>query len=494
MINFRWQLAVFLLALAPRLADLASKAFYSDEVTTARRAALPLVALVHDSFAWHQTPVYFLLVAPLSHMPDAQFWLRLPSAILGALDVVLVFSIAARAGGITSGIVAALIIGLAPTEIDYSQEARSYMLMIFCLLVALQALITLAQSGERAALPWRASGQASIWLQFIAGSAAALCTLGDALPWLLASGMTALIMVLRTQNRSGMLRNFFVADLICLTCCVPLYLIMRSISGTVIHVNMPVPMPALIWYDIESVYLMRVCDFVSPHFMTVPTPLAVPICIGTALVVAALGGIWRLRRDPMVAAAILPAALTLPVFVGVFLMWKPLLTARYLLWGAPPFAILCGIGAAALLENCRPVIRSGVLTAIALLLLINLMPYYSVETRPRWDVAAQIFASHAEPRDVAYYCNPGAEKIMRYYLPGKSQPYLLRNFADDLQDAEQARAQGKRVWAIYGDEWDSRPWKSLADFKTILAPMGTPSAEIHAGGRIIMWVYDPIKE
>jgi hypothetical protein len=24
--------------------------------------------------------------------------------------------------------------------------------------------------------------------------------------------------------------------------------------------------------------------------------------------------------------------------------------------------------------------------------------------------------------------------------------------------------------------------------------MGTPSAEIHAGGRIIMWVYDPIKE
>ena len=83
---------------------------------------------------------------------------------------------------------------------------------------------------------------------------------------------------------------------------------------------------------------------------------------------------------------------------------------------------------------------------------------------------------------------------MRYYLAPKLRPYLLRNFAGDLQDAERSRAQGKRVWAIYGDEWNAGPWRSLAEFQATLAPLGAPSAEMHAGSRIVMWRYDPLRK
>ena len=275
-IELRWKLMVFFLALAPRLADLGQRPFWSDEITTAWRAALPLRASDSQFLRLPPHPVYFLLVAPFAHRAGSTILAAPAFRNSGCAGVTLVFLIAARAGGLTSGIVAALIIGLAPTEIAYSQDARSYMLMIFCLLVALHALTGLARSGERAALPWRSGGLGWIWLQFILGSTLALCTLGDSLPWLLASGITALIMVVRARNRSGMLRNFFAAGAICLACCLPLYLVMRSISGVMIHLNMPVPMPALIWYDIKSVYLMRVCDFVSPHFLAGTNSAGVP--------------------------------------------------------------------------------------------------------------------------------------------------------------------------------------------------------------------------
>jgi mannosyltransferase len=272
-----------LLALAPRLSDLSSKPFWHDEITTAMRAAMPLPALIRNAFISHHTPLYFLLVAPLAHMPDPQFWLRLPSAILGALNVMLVFGIAARAGGLTAGIAAALVMGLGPTEIAYSQEARSYMLMIFFLLVALSALIQLAESGERAALPWRASGLGWVWMRFIAGSAAAFCTLGDSLPWLLTASVTASVLSTNVRNRSGLLRNFFAANAISLGVSLPLYLATILESGK-LHNNINFVLEttaSLIWYDIESVYIYGdACDtrqgISLTEFQTLLAPLGTP--------------------------------------------------------------------------------------------------------------------------------------------------------------------------------------------------------------------------
>jgi mannosyltransferase len=290
-----------------------------------------------------------------------------------------------------------------------------------------------------------------------------------------------------------MLRNFLVANAIVLACSLPLYLAMlcleaRSVTRALGFV--PVPTAAQIWYDIESIYLMRVCDSVSVHFMAVPTPQALTFCIGLGLCIAALGGIWRLRRSPMMAAVLLPAVLTLPVLFGIISIETPLLMARYLLWSGPAFAILAGIGVGVALDKAPTAARHGALVAISLLLLVNLLPFYKAETKSRWDVAAQIFGAQARPQDVVYFYEDGANATMRYYLPKRLQPYLL-NDDGNLQHAVQARAQGKRVWAIYGDAWSTNDWKSLADFRATLTLLGKPSAELHAGGRITMWRYDP---
>jgi len=303
-------------------------------------------------------------------------------------------------------------------------------------------------------------------------------------------------MITRVRNRSGLLRNFLAANAIVLACSLPLYVAIRLVAGT-LHNSLgfvPLPTTAFIWYDIESLYLMRVCDFMTPHFMSVPTPQVLTVVVNAGLGMAALGGIWRLRHRPMLAAALLPAALTLPLLFGFCSIWRPVLMARYLLWSAPPVAIIMGIGISAALEKCPPPARHAALAAAALLLVVNLIPYYRAETKPRWDVAAQILAANAQPQDAVYYFEWGAATTMEYYLPAKAQPYLRLDFTGDLQQAERERAQGKRVWAIYGDAWTTRHWLTPAEFKATLAPLGAPCAEWRAGSRIVMWVYDPVRK
>ncbi len=488
-------LLVFLLALLPRLHGLGSRPFWYDEVVSLQRAALPLPALLHDSFLRHHLPAYFLLIKPFTAAADPQFWLRLPSAICGALTVMLAYRIATRAAGPGAGVGAALILGLAPTQIAFSQEARSYALMICLILLALDGLVGLGLAAGGAARSWRdPEAPRADWIRFIAGSTGALCVLGDAWPWLLAANLAAAMLIARAQNRVGLLRNVLAADAIILGVSLPFYIAMlalqyNSVIGGLSWV--PKPTAQLVWYDIESVYLMRVADFTSFHFMATGTPLAVAWIIGIGLTAAWLFAIWRLRARPNLLATLLLATLFLPLSFGLVSIWRPLLMPRYILWSAAPFAILAGMGVDAALARLGRAARAGAVVAGTALLLVNLLPFYRVETKARWDLAAALLVTESRPSDVYYLSQAGAAPTMRYYLPKSLQLVLIADWSGDLAHALAARAQGRRVWAIYGDAWQTTFWESRSAFQAQLAPLGPPAARQQIGGRITLWRYDP---
>jgi mannosyltransferase len=486
--------AVFLLALIPRLVKLGSRPFWLDEVLTAQRAALPIPALIRTSFEAHHTPVYFLLLAAFAHSADPQFWLRLPSAIFGAADVMLVYLIASRAGGRTAALAAALIAGLSPVQIAFSQDARSYPLMMFFILVALHGLTGLVLNARHAALRWRIGGLAGDWLQFSAGSAAAICVLFDSVPWLLAADLTAAAMIWQARDKPALLRNFSAANAIILACCLPFYLLMLHFETTTPGQGLalvPAPTRRLIDYDLQTIYLMRVSDFMSASFMNVDTPLALTVLLGVGIVGAGLAGIWRLQRHPLLAALLLAAVLATPILFGIVSIWQPLLIPRYLLWSGLPFAIFAGIGFSAVFDSA-PAWRQVALAVVLLLFVINLIPFYNAETRPRWDIAARILAAQAGPGDVTYFSQSSANWTLRYYLPERLQPDLFDDGNGGVAYAEQARAQGRRVWAIYGDARFSSDWDTAAAFQKALIPLGRPDAVMRAGSRITIWRYDPL--
>jgi len=485
---------VFFLALLPRVIDLGRRPFWLDETFTFQRASLAWLDLVKDSFLNHHMPSYFLLLAPLAKLGDPQFWLRVPSAIFGALAVMMVFLIARRVAGRTAGIIAALIIGLSPTALAFSQEARSYTLEMALILVALYGVIGLAMGGETAAQPLRHSPVRGAWIAFVFGSAAALDVLGDGMPWIITANIIFAVLIWQSRQRRALALNLAKADGVIALCTAPFYALMAVFQdkGFVDSVMWIPPLNiSRFWYDIGSVYFMRVADSVTFKFMPVPTPAGIMDIIDVALLVSVVIAVWRLRRRPALLAALGISFLFLPVMMTVISIWRPILLPRYILWSAAPFAILAGVGGSALLAQVRPHWRSAVLAGAAAVLISNVVPYYQAETKPRWDVAAHILAQEVQPGDVVYLYDLGALPVLKLYLPPGAQTVVLADSAGDLDHAKQAQAQGKRVWTVYGHAGQSGKNKQMAAFAANTSVLGTPAEVQQAGKRIVISLYVP---
>jgi 4-amino-4-deoxy-L-arabinose transferase-like glycosyltransferase len=495
----RWPAGVFLLALLPRLIDLGTRPFWLDEVFTFQRASLSPRALVQDSFLNHHMPSFFLMLSPLVGLGNPQFWLRFPSAVFGALAVMLVFMIATRVAGRTAGAVAALIIGLSPTALAFSQEARSYTLEMALILFALYGVTLLALDLAAAAKPMLSKHAdhrpQAAWAVFILGSAVALDVLGDGLPWLITANIIFAALLVQAPDRRGLLRNFLIADAIIAICCAPFYALMlqHQDKGFVDSVMWIPPLNlSRLWYDFGSVYFMHVADSVTFRFMDVPTPWLVVRLIEAGLVVAVLASGWVLRRRPAMLAVLGVSFVFLPLMLTVISIWRPVLLPRYILWSAAPFAILAGIGASALLSYAPPRLRVAMVSCAGILLLTNMAPYYHAETKPRWDVAAKMLARDVAPGDVVYLYDAGALPILKLYLPPGTQTVVLNDSNGDLQHAELAQSQGKRVWAVFGHAGQSADNKGMMKFYATAGKLGSPQMMQIAGHRIFIALYTPI--
>ncbi len=490
----RWPAVVFILALIPRLIDLGTRPFWLDEVFTFQRASLAPAALVQDSFFNHHMPSFFLLLSPFAALGHPQFWLRAPSAFFGALSVMLVFLIARRIAGRFAGIIAALVLGLSPTALAFSQEARSYTMEMSLILIALYGIVRLALDVPAASAPLKSRAAATGWLAYMLGSAAALDVLGDGLPWLITANIIGVILVRLSPSRRQMLANLLIADGVIAALTAPFYVAMLFFQdkGFVDSV-MWIPSLTLprFWYDVGSVYLMRIPDAVTFKFMSVQTPDLVIEFIEAGLVVAVAAAAFRLRRRPAVLATLTVSFLFLPLLFTIISIWRPILLPRYILWSAAPFAILAGIGASALLSGFRPRLRLSIVGAGAALLLVNMTPYYHVETKPRWDIAARMLAADVRPGDAVLLYDQGALPILKLYLPANAQAGVLNSTVDTVAQAQTALAQGRRVWAVFGhagQNGGSQQWFKFYDKNEAL---GTPRQIQVAGNRIYIVLYNP---
>jgi hypothetical protein len=122
-----WQVvaALFLLALLIRVIDLGGRSLWVDEGATyvLSRPGLSEILRDQDSDVAHP-PGYYALIHLTTGEDPTEAALRLPSAVVSALTVVMVFVIGLRLGGFGFGLLAAAILLLSPLDLWYAQEAR----------------------------------------------------------------------------------------------------------------------------------------------------------------------------------------------------------------------------------------------------------------------------------------------------------------------------------------------------------------------------------
>jgi mannosyltransferase len=165
----RWALAgLIALGLTVRFASLGVQSYHHDEVITAARVIPGSFSemLGHVKASESNPPLYYVLAwAWAKAFGTGEVGLRSLSALLGTATIPFAFAAAREVAGARAGLIASAIVAVNPMLIWYSQEARSYALLVFLCAVSLYFFL-------RALRTWEGSDLA-LWAL---ASAAALCS------------------------------------------------------------------------------------------------------------------------------------------------------------------------------------------------------------------------------------------------------------------------------------------------------------------------------
>jgi len=160
----------------------------------------------------------------------------------------------------------------------------------------------------------------------------------------------------------------------------------------------------------------------------------------------------------------------------------PVLVPRYFAWSAAPFFILAGAGIARLAAW-----RYGVaLVVLSLIGVINLAPYYHVETKPRWDVAAARLAAETQQGDVVLFNSWNAYYVTTTAFAAESglDP---QNRVLTWEPGEAARFEpGHTLWVVFGRAGQGE-MEQPADYVALLSRLGRPASEEQIGRYITIW-------
>src|SRR5688572_6747003 len=138
--------AVSLVGLSLRLLGLADESFWQDEAWSWKMMQTGFGELIRDTAESDlHPPLYYAILWFWSRFGDGEFWLRLPSALFGAAAIPLLFRIGSRWFGRSAGLMAAALLALSPNATYFSQEVRSYALLLLEVVIA----ANLVESGFR---------------------------------------------------------------------------------------------------------------------------------------------------------------------------------------------------------------------------------------------------------------------------------------------------------------------------------------------------------
>jgi len=142
------------LALALRLYRLDARSLWLDEILTSQPAHLrnPGDVIAWSQAAINQMPLFYMFTWFLGHWSDGAVMLRLPATIAGTILAPVVFLLGRSLFGTLVGLVAGLLVAIMPFAVWYSQEARSYTLLM--LLTTLQMYFALAAVKRGGVLTW----------------------------------------------------------------------------------------------------------------------------------------------------------------------------------------------------------------------------------------------------------------------------------------------------------------------------------------------------
>jgi len=369
-----------LVAFGLRLAG-TGQSLFGDELYTyeiVRQSSLAdVVRVVHDTSI--TPPLHYVLAWAAVKVGDPTFWVRVPSLVAGTAAVPVVYLLGLRTVGRSAALAAAAVLALSPFAVFYSDEARTYAVLV--LLIALSTLSLLAAL---------ASGRRLHWAAFALCSCAALYAHYTAV-FPLAAQLGWALWAHRERARQVLAAHAAVG--VGYLPWLPSYVHQRHNTG-IKAIEVFAPFTARTVGE-SLAKLVPGDPFVALDEVPGRAGLAL-LLIGLAFALA--GAVARLRGRPS-PALVLVIALALATPTGALVYsaaGSSIFAARNLLASLPAVCLLLGALFAAAPLRLRLV---AVPLVLAALLVGTLRSLDSDNRRPPWNDVADYLDAHAAPGD-----------------------------------------------------------------------------------------------
>jgi uncharacterized membrane protein len=376
-------------------------------------------------------PLYFLLAWATAKLGDPTVWIRLPSVVLGAATIPVIYAIGRETVGRTAGLIGAAVVAASPFSLYYGVEARPYATMAFFVALSTLALLRAVSTRSR----W--------WWGLYTVSAAAAAYTHYTSIFVLAVQAAWSLWACRDRLRAPIIANALAALLY-----VPRLPKVRGkalvVIGALEHVNLHNVLADLVRVTVGYPYA---------NISAIPTYLgvaAVGACVLAALVWLvghrrqASPGIPRPRPSPRLA---LLGALALATPVGL-LLYSLLVTdlwlARGLYASVPAAALLIGMLLARL---PRPFAAVTVTVVLATLIAGTVRAVGTTYARGPFRAMAAYLDKTARPGDPIVYATLVGQPAISVQL---HKPHPQTTTTGLLQHSVPVAA-GARVYVVLDD-------------------------------------------
>jgi uncharacterized membrane protein len=363
---------------------LGSKSLWLDEGAT---VALARSSWQHFAWVWWHgeaslQTIYFLLVRAWIHVGDSEIILRLPSALFGVSSIPTIYVLARKFSNTTTGLAAAGLLAFSPTHVYYSQEARSYTLAIFLVLLSSYFFVLAVERGRRS--DWVLWTVSSI-LAFYSHDFAALVLVAQAASFLF-------------KKDAPWGRLVLCGSLIFLSAIPGLTYVFRASPENLNFVWMPRPSLKEFW-----------------HLATFFGGGGVKVALALVLWIAGLVSIWRSRSssgDTFWRGAFIALWAVAPALILALISLRhPMFLQRYMIFSLPATLLLAALGMEAL-----PRWRAG-LVLVVVLCVLSLPTILKEYNKPRedWRGASRAILASSTPGDAVVFFPFYTRVMLDYY-------------------------------------------------------------------------------
>jgi len=458
MLRQPWIPALFLslFGLAVRLVGIGRESIWLDEATSLflARKSLP------DLIAWTakdiHPPLYYILLHFWRAFGESEAALRSLSAVAGAASVGVLYLLARRLFDGRTGVIAAVLLTLAPMHVAYSQQARMYTLLGLWVLLASYLLVFALEERK-----------AGYWIAFTVVNVLSLYTHYYTVFGFLVQGLFALYVSWRKHSWWNLLWTG-----VAMTLSVLLY--MPWIPTMVVQVSSG----GGSWVAQTGVPGLRAIADVLIGFIVGNVRALYPAWMRWAAYILFAGlALWALVRGARSAAHGDRREESGIIFALVYLAapiataWlisqvKPLYSGRYLLVFLPGLLLLAARGLVILppvgrdLISPYKVLRWGVAAVLVILLVFGVAQTAANPQNDDWRGAAAYVSEGAKPGDVAVFYPGWNEKPFDYYvrepLPSVTAfkvPLPQGEVESSVRPGLEGHSRAWLIWSIghYGD-------------------------------------------